>query len=91
MLVIWPQYLMLEPILFFKTSSKMHTFGWVDSVMIQQILHLHGHGVMGHLGMIKTHSFSMGNPTMQVRHNHGMKGEKGAKNNFVEMTDIKPV
>ena len=60
MLEIWPQYLMLEPMIFSALSCMTHTFGWVDFGMKVPC----GLGATEHLGT--THSGSMASPTMGV-------------------------
>ena len=60
MLEIWPQYLMLEPMIFFRHSYMTHTFGWVDFGMKVPC----GLGVTEHLG--PTHPGMRASPTMGV-------------------------
>ena len=64
MLEIWPQYLMLEPMIFFKTSFKMLIFGLEHSRM--KILP--GFGVMELPG--DTQPGMMGSRTMAVASRH---------------------
>ena len=81
MLEIWPQYLMLEPMIFFRHSYMTHTFGWVDFGMKVP----RGLGAMEHLGDIRHGSrasptmaveFSLTWPSISILRENGMMNRK---------------